>query len=29
MRGEWRDPAARVALSRAAKLWLVLRHGFL
>jgi presqualene diphosphate synthase len=26
-RGDWRDPAARVALSRAAKLWLVLRHG--
>jgi presqualene diphosphate synthase len=27
LRGDWRDPAARVALSRSAKLWLVLRHG--
>ena len=27
LRGGWRDPAARVALSRATKLWLVLRHG--
>ncbi len=27
LRGEWRDPAARVALSRTLKLWLVLRHG--
>jgi squalene synthase HpnD len=27
LRGEWRDPAARVALSRRLKLWLVLRHG--
>jgi presqualene diphosphate synthase len=27
LRGDWRDPAARVALSRTAKLWLVLRHG--
>jgi presqualene diphosphate synthase len=26
-RGDWRDPVARVALSRTAKLWLVLRHG--
>jgi len=27
VRGEWRDPAARVALSRTLKLWLVVRHG--
>jgi presqualene diphosphate synthase len=27
LRGEWRDPAARVALPRILKLWLVLRHG--
>jgi len=27
LRADWRDPAARVALSRPAKLWLVLRHG--
>jgi presqualene diphosphate synthase len=27
LRGEWRDPAARVTLSRSLKLWLVLRHG--
>jgi phytoene/squalene synthetase len=24
----WRDPAARVSLSKPRKLWLVLRHGF-
>jgi squalene synthase HpnD len=24
----WRDPAARVSLSKSRKLWLVLRHGF-
>jgi phytoene synthase len=28
-RGDWRDPAARVALSRGTKLWLVLRHGLI
>lgn len=27
LRGGWRDPAARVALSPTSKLWLVLRHG--
>ena len=27
LRGDWRDPAARVTLSRILKLWLVLRHG--
>jgi presqualene diphosphate synthase len=27
LRGAWRDPAARVALSHTSKLWLVLRHG--
>jgi phytoene synthase len=27
MRSEWRDPAQRVSLSKAQKLWLVLRHG--
>jgi presqualene diphosphate synthase len=27
LRADWRDPAARVALARPAKLWLVLRHG--
>jgi squalene synthase HpnD len=26
-RGEWRDPAARVSVSKPLKLWLVLRHG--
>ena len=29
LRSGWRDPAARVALSRTLKLWLVLRHGLL
>jgi presqualene diphosphate synthase len=29
LRDEWRDPAARVALSRRLKLWLVLRHGLI
>ena len=24
---EWRDPSARVSLSKPLKLWLVLRHG--
>jgi phytoene synthase len=28
-RGDWRDPAERIALSRGAKLWLVLRHGLI
>jgi phytoene synthase len=28
-RGDWRHPAARVALSRRVKLWLVLRHGLI
>jgi presqualene diphosphate synthase len=27
LRGGWRDPAARVGLSKPNKLWLVLRHG--
>lgn len=27
LRNDWRDPAARVALSSRSKLWLVLRHG--
>lgn len=27
LRSEWRDPAVRVELSKAQKLWLVLRHG--
>ena len=27
LRGGWRDPAARVSLSKPRKLWLVLRHG--
>ena len=27
LRGGWRDPAARVGLSKPRKLWLVLRHG--
>ena len=29
VRGEWRDPAARVSLPKPRKLWLVLRHGLL
>ncbi len=29
LRREWRDPAARVKLSKPLKLWLVLRHGLL
>jgi len=29
LRSGWRDPAARVALSRTLKLWLVLRHGLI
>lgn len=29
LRANWRDPAARVSLSKAQKLWLVLRHGLL
>ena len=29
MRSEWRDPSLRVGLSKAQKLWLVLRHGLL
>jgi presqualene diphosphate synthase len=28
LRGGWRDPAARVSLSKPRKLWLALRHGF-
>ncbi len=27
LRGEWRDPAARLSLPKPLKLWLVLRHG--
>jgi phytoene synthase len=27
LRSGWRDPAARIGLSKAQKLWLVLRHG--
>jgi phytoene synthase len=27
VRGEWRDPAARLSLPKPLKLWLVLRHG--
>jgi hypothetical protein len=27
LRSEWRDPTTRVNLSKALKLWLVLRHG--
>jgi presqualene diphosphate synthase len=27
LRGEWRDPAARISLPKPLKLWLVLRHG--
>jgi len=29
LRADWRDPAARVSLSKPKKLWLVLRHGLL
>ncbi len=29
LRSEWRDPSERVRLSKAHKLWLVLRHGLL
>ena len=29
LRGEWRDPAARVGLAKPRKLWLVLRQGLL
>jgi phytoene synthase len=29
LRSEWRDPTARVSLSKAQKLWLVLRHGLI
>ena len=29
LRAGWRDPAARISLSKAQKLWLVLRHGLL
>jgi phytoene synthase len=29
LRSEWREPTARVSLSKSLKLWLVLRHGFL
>jgi phytoene synthase len=29
LRSGWRDPALRVSLSKAQKLWLVLRHGLL
>jgi phytoene synthase len=29
LRSEWRDPIARVGLSKAQKLWLVLRHGLI
>jgi presqualene diphosphate synthase len=29
LRSEWRDPSRRVGLSKAQKLWLVLRHGVL
>jgi phytoene/squalene synthetase len=29
LRGAWRDPAARVALSGRLKFWLVLRHGLI
>ena len=27
LRAGWRDPAQRVSLTKAQKLWLVLRHG--
>jgi phytoene synthase len=29
LRSEWRDPTRRISLSKAQKLWLVLRHGLL
>jgi phytoene synthase len=29
LRSRWRDPTARVSVSKPVKLWLVLRHGFL
>jgi squalene synthase HpnD len=29
LRSEWRDPSARVSVSKSLKLWLVLRHGLL
>ena len=29
LRSGWRDPTRRVSLSKAQKLWLVLRHGLL
>jgi len=29
LRSGWRDPTRRVSLSKAKKLWLVLRHGLL
>jgi presqualene diphosphate synthase len=29
LRAEWRDPSARVSLSKPQKLWLVLRHGLI
>jgi len=29
LRAGWRDPAQRISLSKAQKLWLVLRHGLL
>jgi phytoene synthase len=29
LRSSWREPAARVSLSKPLKLWLVLRHGLI
>jgi hypothetical protein len=29
LRSGWRDPGARIGLSKPRKLWLVLRHGLL
>jgi phytoene synthase len=29
LRDGWRDPAARISLSKGRKLWLVLRHGLI
>jgi hypothetical protein len=29
LRSGWREPAARVRVSKSLKLWLVLRHGLL
>ena len=29
LRADWRDPTARVSVSKPLKLWLVLRHGLL